>query len=173
MNSRFAPYIISLIAFAGFIIRAIYWLPLMPDKIAIHYGFNGTADNWGNKMEFIILMGGLMLFLGMLFFGLSALMTRLPDTMINLPNKEYWLAPERRETSLNTVAQLMKDIGSRTLLFFAVIFEITCRSNASLSLQIDTQLFFIVFGMYLFAVIVSIVYFVKQFSKPEHTTLNT
>ena len=173
MNSKYAPYVITIIAIAGFIIRAMYWYPLLPDKVAIHFGFDGTPDNWSDKMDFIIIMGSVILFLVLVFFGLSMLVKALPDSMINLPNKEHWLASERRESTLDAVSQFLKDIGSRTLLFMAVIFEITSRTNASHSQHLDSQQFVVVLVMYLLLVVVAIVYFVRKFYNPEHPSTTT
>ena len=87
--------------------------------------------------------------------------------MINLPNNEYWLSAERRASTLHAIVLFLNEIGSRTVLLIAVVFELTCRANASFHQQLDTQTFLIVFGMYLFGVVVPIVYFVKKFTKPE------
>lgn len=173
MNSKYAPYVIALIAIIGFIIRATYWYPLLPETVAVHFGFKGEADNWSDKMEFIYIIGGLMMFLTTLFFGLPTLIKKLPDSMINLPNKEYWLASERRDFALAAVGRSFNEIGSRTLLLIAVVFELTCRANMLKPAYLSPETFLLLLGMFLFSVIVPIVYLVKQFSKPEKHLLNS
>ncbi|MBI3259791.1 MAG: DUF1648 domain-containing protein [Ignavibacteriae bacterium] len=173
MNSKYAPYIIALIAIVGFIIRAIYWYPLLPDTVAIHFGFDGSADNWSDKQGFIYIMGGVMLSLSVLFFGLSPLVKKLPDSMINLPNKEYWLVSERRDFALTSVLRFLYEIGSRILLFVAVVFELTCRSNIITPAYLPPQTFLLILGMFLFSVIVPIVFLIKRLSKPDIPTLNS
>lgn len=172
MNFRISPYLIAGIAVVGFIIRAMYWYPILPDTVAIHFGFDGIANNWSNKLDFMFIIGGVMLFLTLVFFGLTLLIRKIPDSMINLPNKEYWLSPERRNSTLDAMVLFLNEIGSRTLLLLAVVFELTCRTNASSIQQLDSQTFLIVLGMYLFGVVVPIVYFVKKFTKPEAPNLN-
>ncbi len=173
MNSKYAPYIIAFIAIVGFIVRATYWYPLLPDTAAIHFGFDGNADNWSDKMELIYIIGGLMMFLTSLFFGLPVFIRKLPDSMINLPNKEYWLASERRDFALAALGRFLNEIGSRTLLLVAVVFEITCRANILKPAYLAPQTFLLILGMFLFSIIVPIVYLVKQFSNPEKHLLNS
>jgi uncharacterized membrane protein len=173
MNSKIAPYLIALIAIVGFGVRAMHWYPILPDNIAIHFGTDGTPNNWSSKIEFIVIIGGLMVLLLGVFFGLSLILKKLPDSLINLPNKEYWLAGERRETTIATIGQFLNDIGSRTLLLLAVVFELTCRANMSPTQELDSSTFLIVFGMFLFGVVVAIVYLVKNFSIPNSPTLNS
>ena len=173
MNFRISPYLIAGIAVVGFVIRAMYWYPILPDRVAIHFGIDGMANNWSSKLDFILIIGGVMLFMMMIFFGLTLLLRKMPNTLINLPNKEYWLSPEKRSSTLDAIVLFLNEIGSRTLLLLAVIFELTCRTNASDTQQLDSQTFLIVLGMYLFGVVVPIVYFVKKFTKLETPNLNS
>ncbi|HVK06735.1 MAG TPA: DUF1648 domain-containing protein, partial [Armatimonadaceae bacterium] len=70
-----------------------YFYPLLPERVASHFGPDGRADGWTAKDAFIGVSVGTILFLSVFMSALSALIARIPDEAINLPNKEYWLAP--------------------------------------------------------------------------------
>jgi hypothetical protein len=67
----------------------------------------------------------------MVFMALNALLAshhfvlwvgqRAPD-LINLPHKEFWLAPERREASLERLATHLSGLGVQIVLATAVLF---------------------------------------------------
>ena len=57
------------------------------------------------------------------FLGLGLAMGRIPDSMINLPNKDYWLAPERRQQSLDTIQSYLLWMGSLTIIFLTDVFH--------------------------------------------------
>jgi len=63
------------------------------------------------KLEFVkvhLLVLGL---LSVMFLLVPLLITRLPPGMINLPNKDYWLAPERRASTARTIQGYMVGFG--------------------------------------------------------------
>ena len=94
---------------------------LLPQEVPIHFDWNGDPDRFTSRAGFLWSMTGLVIgttaFL--LFFGW--LTPKIPDSMINLPNKEYWLAPERRETSHRRIQLMLVWVGSLTTLLFSAI----------------------------------------------------
>ncbi len=81
----------------------------LPERVASHFGFSGEANGWMGRSVYLVFMA----FFGMIFPMIAPLVGllvgRLPMSVINLPNKEYWLAPERREgTTAFLVSQLLR-----------------------------------------------------------------
>jgi hypothetical protein len=56
-------------------------------------------------------------------------MSRFSDKSISLPNKEYWLSPERREETFATIHDQMCWFGSATLVFLIAIFQLVIEAN--------------------------------------------
>lgn len=54
--------------------------------------------------------------------GVVWLVRRLPPALINLPNKDYWLAPERREATLRLLGDHMRWLGLMLLLLFSGLY---------------------------------------------------
>ncbi len=71
-----------------------------PGRVPSHFDAAGRPNAWSSRDEFFFLQVGVTLGIAALFIGLPWLLRSTPASLINLPNKSYWLAPERREESL-------------------------------------------------------------------------
>lgn len=107
---------------------AIYF-PRLPERLATHFDVAGWANGWMSKAQFagfqIVLLG----VFGAVFGGLPRLLPKLPNWSINLPYRDHWLAPERRDASLADLAGSMATLGTGTLSFFVLLTELTLRAN--------------------------------------------
>lgn len=78
-------------------VAVLVWLALtLPRRVPLHFDTSGTADSWGGRSEALLLW----LVLGLVMLVGGALLARYATagtgTWLNLPHKDYWLAPERR-----------------------------------------------------------------------------
>ncbi|RMF55016.1 MAG: DUF1648 domain-containing protein [Calditrichaeota bacterium] len=117
-----AVRVLWLLVIAGFI-QIFYYYPQLPDVVATHYNFKGEPDAWGSKSTMVILYGGLLIFISVIFLIIDKVLKHISPEFINIPNKEYWLAPERREQTLETFSAFMLWIGNITLLFMLALFQ--------------------------------------------------
>lgn len=91
-------------------IGALDWVrryPLLPGRMASHFGPHGEVTNWQSKEQFFMTM---VVVVGVSFvagFLAPFLIGVMPANMINLPNKEYWLAPVRREETMRYLGMKM------------------------------------------------------------------
>jgi hypothetical protein len=86
----------------------------LPERVPTHFDAAGRADGWSTRTGFALELGGLSLFLCGLFGALGALVARLPTSLVNLPNRDYWLAPERRAESLRAIRDRLHSLGAAT-----------------------------------------------------------
>lgn len=96
-----------------------------PDRVASHFDAAGRPNAWSSRNEFYILQVGVTLGIAVIFMGTSRLLRSTPARWINLPNKGYWLAPERREETMDRLASYMDVFASATVLLLLVVFELT------------------------------------------------
>ena len=73
-----------------------FYYPALPAQMASHFGPNGEANGYMTKLGFAAFYVVMMAFYAALFAGIGGLLKVLPVNSINLPHKEYWLAPERK-----------------------------------------------------------------------------
>src|SRR5271155_984036 len=71
----------------------------LPAVVASHFDVHGAANGWQTKQEFFVVFAGVTILATILVFALPALIAIVPRQFVNLPNKEYWLSPERLAAS--------------------------------------------------------------------------
>ena len=130
------------------VLQAVFYYPQLPDTVASHFGANGEANGWSSKQSFfVIYFFALALVVG-IFLLLPALFRRLPASMINLPNKEYWLAPERKEKTLLFLKDQMNRLGVATLSLLVATVQLAIRANLRPTKQMSVSTMWILLGAY-------------------------
>ncbi len=114
-----AAVVFLVILIAAFVHLAHYY-PQLPETVPTNFGAGGEPNGWSSRSTYIALQIGLYVFLGLLFPGIGLLLCRVPISAINLPNRDYWLAPERRGASLRVMNEQMLWLGAATIAFIAV-----------------------------------------------------
>ena len=95
--------------------------PRLPEKMASHFNAAGKPNGWMSKQAFLRLDLFLVGILAFLFYFSGFFMNKIPTAFINLPNKDFWLAPERRDQSLRVIANFLLWLGNGTLIFVFVL----------------------------------------------------
>jgi hypothetical protein len=86
-------------------------------------------------------------------FAVPRLITAMPASAINLPNKEFWLSPERREETFLFLRAQMARFGCVLLAFLLFVMELVFRANLQTPPRLNNAAFvpalvaFIVFSM--------------------------
>ena len=96
-----------------------------PSRVPSHFDAAGRPNAWGSRDELFLIHVGVTLLIAALFIVIPALLRSTPAGLINLPNKSYWLAPERREETMERLASSFEVFASATVLLLIVVFELT------------------------------------------------
>ena len=68
----------------------------LPERVASHFNIQGLPDGWMGRQSFLGVMAAIGTALPLFMVGMTSLHRVFPGG-INLPNRDYWLSPERRE----------------------------------------------------------------------------
>ncbi len=120
--------VIGLLLAAG-VAQALWFAPALPDPLASHFDFSGDPDGYSSRSTFLIITILVPAALAALFVWIPSMVRRLPDKLINLPNKDYWLAPERREATLDRLKGWLTWFGAVTVAFLVATFHLALRAN--------------------------------------------
>ncbi len=126
MNGRVALIVALAILFLG---QLIFYYPQMPDPMASHFNSFGEPDGWMSRNGFFAFEIGLLIFCVSLFFATTRFLTKLPDSLINMPRKDYWLAPERRAATLSVFRDKMEAFYIPVFLLLVIINQFVFRAN--------------------------------------------
>jgi uncharacterized membrane protein len=87
----------------------------LPQTIASHFNAAGAANGYMSKEAFFIMIYGILLGISAaMAYAVPALIASRPE-ITNLPNKAYWLAPERRAGTLDFLTAHFTWLGSAIL----------------------------------------------------------
>jgi hypothetical protein len=118
-----------------------FYATKLPAFVATHFAAGGRPNGWQTHAAFYyteLFAVGLATFLG---FGVPALIGVLPVSLVNVPNKEYWFAPERRENTLAYFRMSFAWFGCALLAFLIFVNELVFRANLTTPRQLNTPAF--------------------------------
>jgi hypothetical protein len=73
----------------------------LPPTMMTHFGSNGQGSGATPVGDFFAVAAGIFILLWFLFdVGIPALIRLAPPSLVNLPNHDYWLSPERRAEAI-------------------------------------------------------------------------
>jgi uncharacterized membrane protein len=125
----------SRIAFAALLgialLQGLIYYPQLPDRLASHFDAAGYPNGWSSKSAYFALQAFILLVATVCFAALPAWLQRAPTRLINLPNKDYWLAPERRAATLARLASTLTWFGCAALALTLTVTSLVIRVNLS------------------------------------------
>jgi hypothetical protein len=107
------------------IVHAFYYYPRLPDVVASHFSISGQPDAWSSKGFFIGIYIIAVVMNALIFLGITFGINKIPDSMLNLPHKVYWLSEERRQGTFDFFNQYFLWLGIATCLLLLDIFHQT------------------------------------------------
>lgn len=128
-SSRVFAYVTTIVLLAISGIHLAFYYPRLPDPMASHFDFSGQADNFMSKERFAIIYMCMQMGFAVLFVLLGRFLYVVPDALINVPNKAYWLADQRRLQTIKTMETMLAWLGLGTLALMLIIFHLTCLVN--------------------------------------------
>jgi uncharacterized membrane protein len=127
-------FAIILAAFA----QCVHDFPLLPDRIASHFGASGMPNGWMTKTQFFITYALVLLPALFIEFWLHRKISKTPQGKLNLPNKEYWLAPERRTETFAYFENFFAWYGCAFLFVVVFAMGLAMRANFDTPPQLPT-----------------------------------
>jgi len=137
--------------------------PELPERVASHFDIAGNPNDYMSKSGLVIFYVCIATFVLGLFGAMPWILRRLPNSLINIPNRDYWLAPERREQTIETVSVLMDVFSAGIGALLVVTFELTFRASESGDGHLPAP--WLVLGTFLAFVAIWVGVWLKRFSK--------
>lgn len=118
-----------LLSLQGWIVIRLW--PQLPPTVAHHFGGGGRPDRWGSLESLVVIMFVMSAVLVLCCHAVALLIARMPASMFNLPDRDYWLSPERADATRGTIATRLVVFGHISLLFASGLTHITLAANLS------------------------------------------
>lgn len=150
-----------------------HYYPLMPDPMASHFDGSGRPDGYQSREGFFLLSGAMVILVLVIFGATGALFRVIPSELFSLPNRDYWLAPERRAATLDFMTRQLEWFGVATLIFLLCVLWLAMEANLSSEPRLDSTTMWWLLGGYLLFTTVWLVHFVQHFRKPPPSELES
>jgi hypothetical protein len=171
-NSGLPKLIYALLAAVGLLYFSFLY-PQLPDPMASHFNASGAATAWMPKSGFFMLIAVVALAASMPVFIVPRSIAKLPNDKINLPNKEYWLAPERRDETLQYFGNQMGWFGCALLAFLFCGLYNAVAANFRPDHHFDSGSFYIELGAFLAFITFWLVCLLSHFARAPQQNART
>ncbi len=146
------------------VLHGIYYYPQLPEQVASHFDASGRPNGWMTRGTFVGFYWGMAGLAALIFLGLPRFLRRAPNKRINLPRREYWLAPERRAETVAYLGRQLLWMGSANLIFFIGVFHLAFQANLTDAPRLSPAAFQLIVA-YLIFTLLWVVRFVLRFWK--------
>ncbi len=110
-------------------VQFVHYYGIIPDRLVTHFDMAGRANGWMDRAGFVATMAAIeaIFVVGALLFVRYA--ARIPTGIMNIPNRDYWLQPERKDDTLRFIWSQILWIETATLAFLIAVTESVFRAN--------------------------------------------
>lgn len=170
MNSRITAIVvlIALMVIAGAQLEHYY--PQLPDKIATHFGGSGQPDGWNAKSTFVWINAILLGSLSLVFVAIAWLVPKLPASLINIPHKDYWLAAERKQQTMESFAVQILWMNNATLAFLVLLFHLIIRTNLNGAPRLGAAFWISFAGFMIFVIVWAVALYLRYLNLPNRSS---
>jgi uncharacterized membrane protein len=159
------PAIIFALLLIGYVVFISCTVPLLPEQVASHFDINGRPNGWMSRSSaaiFQVVVGLVLPLVIVAGFGAARFVSA---EKINMPRKDFWFAPERRE---ETCAYLLRqglwlanmEIGLQCAVWYQLV-----ESNDMKMPQLSSFGFLATLGVFGIAMIVWVLNLFRHFGK--------
>jgi hypothetical protein len=144
-----------------------WYLPRMPAAMATHYDAAGLPNGF---MAPGTALGVHLFILGVLALGfvvLPALLGKFAVGLINIPNRGYWLSPERRAASLAALRTRMEILGCAALALMLAVGECSFHANLNPPARLPTWPLLCSVGAFLSFMAAWMLALIRRFPRPR------
>jgi hypothetical protein len=122
--------VMSLALIAGAALFVWVTSQALPAVVASRFSASGAADGFMPSGIYVSLMLGLVVVVPALLVFLPNVVFRNPGVRINVPHREYWLAPERHAGTIDYLCRHSARMGVWLLVFLSYVHWLVVRANA-------------------------------------------
>jgi len=140
----------------------------MPDRIATHFAADGTPNGFMTRSAYLIVMGAVAVGIpALILYSLRRAMRRaLGSDSINIPNRAYWLAPERRDASVAWLVGHAARLAAGVSVFAFILHLVLKRTNQLVPPRLDPATAMALLALSLCGVLAWAVGLVRHFRRP-------
>lgn len=111
------------------VVMSFFYYTQLPEKVAVHFNSAGIADGWASRTVNLLTWVFLYLFMSSMYLLLPRLIKNMPVKYVGMPNKGYWLSPERVDSTVKTLSNFLSWFGVGMNIFLMSIEAFSFKAN--------------------------------------------
>lgn len=137
----------------------------LPPRIATHFAAGGAANGFMSRDVYVLFMLGLTTLLPLVLVLLIGFVPGIAASNIKGPQRDYWLAPERRQATLAWIGNHVCWLGVLIALFLFAMHLLTVQANGVTPPRLAEAVFFPVLAAFVVGIIVWIARLMSHFRR--------
>ena len=121
------------------------------DAVATHFGAGFVVNRWEQRDSYLRFALAFSTVLPVIVAAIIGWLPRLLPNYVNLPHRDYWLAPERRAETFASIAVRGLLLGTLLSAFMAGVHWLILQANAVVPPQLPAKLFWTMLIVFLTA----------------------
>lgn len=138
----------------------------LPERVASHFGFSGAPNDYMTRATYLLVMIGAGIGITLLMLAIALLVHKMPPSLMNFPNKHYWLSEERRAATQHYLGTHCLWLPAIMLVFLAALHLIVVQANHQTPARLSNALVFGLAACVLLAVLCWARTLMRHFSLP-------
>jgi hypothetical protein len=135
----------------------------MPEFAATHFGMGGDPNAIMSRRGYVIYMSVFVTAVPLLVALLPRLVGQRWPHLLNISNRDHWLAPERRAHTLATIESHTMLLPAVMIAFLCFVHWLVVRANTANPPRLDEPLFLVGLGSFAVFMIGWIIAFRRRF----------
>lgn len=147
------------------LLQSAFYYPQLPQVVAAHFDGAGVANDWSSRDVFFAIYLAMIALLAGVFELLPRLSGERGKLRMNIPNREYWLAPERQQQTLLFIRRQMMILGIVHLLLAIYTVQLAIIANLHQAGQLHGSIIWAL-GLYFLFLAAWLTHLLLHFRKP-------
>lgn len=143
------PYLAFVLLAVVLLIDVGLTSPPLAEPVATHFDGAGNPNGWMSRNGYVVFMIAFGIGLPLLIMGLIRVAPVRYPRRLRIPNRSYWLAPERREETLRFLNAHVAWLATLMVLFVIAIHHLLLLANSSLPARLPQTPFLSLLGSFL------------------------
>jgi uncharacterized membrane protein len=159
------PRLLYSVLFMAGLVMMVYYYPQMPERMASHFAADGRVNGWQSREAFFALMLLVTSTSALVCFVAPWQIAAKAHHRINLPHRDYWLAPERRAETMRFISATMAWFGCGILFVLIGGTLLAMQANLGPDHRFNSQAMTVVLAGFLAGLLGLIIKMVRHFQK--------
>ena len=168
MKSSRTPLLILAVLMAVMLGLLFFEAARLPETVATHFDGAGRPNGWMKRSSHLIFSAVFGFTFPLLPLALSLAAFRLPARFINLPHRDYWLAPERRPETHRWLVRQMLWLACLLATLHVMIQGLIVAANAQTPPHLATPMVLVLLGGFLAGLATWLMILWRRFSTVPH-----